>query len=606
MQKRSLKQSGVVDADFEYTPRRSSARSAETPLAMKTRSLASLMIGAAISLASLIALVSLMISNYKLYISSMSLLLQLIVWGLVIGVPVTACVIFGKLAYKGVRHMAYDFTGLSESRAEQKRLNAINAAEVARIHAEAQMINAQAMARMRAIDFDQYGNAAVIGVNPASIAQLRGQIASPRVAGELSAPTKTQPEEAVIPQAPAFREMSHLLTPERMVLCYTASGPAYGTTDDLLSMAVTGKPGRGKTTALMYYVVMLLQAGAEVWVWDPHGAMNELSILNGRPLPGMPATAKVVYLDRKPDIVASVPTLQAELAARDEYYRPAHQTKHPLLLLADELPVLADYDDQVEKEYKLINKQHAKDNEDPEEVPSLIYLIRRFVLEARKWRCFFIGSGQSIDAEILPTKVTDAMNSRIVFFNSDRKARMTGLENDAIKNLLPQIRRAGNGVMIFDCTRWDEPVIGAIPYIEVKDMLVYLGVSQTGNELGTIGTDFTRSFIPGFQQSPYGSQTVIDMPELPENRRDTGPLGDRSNIVLNALIESSGTGPVEGPELADDEQLMTDIQIAEFTRLYKKIGNIKECLRLIDGCNNRHHKHASWIVKQHNLRKESK
>lgn len=604
MQKRRFEQSGVVDADFEYTPRRSAAGRAETPLAMKTRSLASLMIGAAISLAALVAMVSLMVNNWSLYIHSMSLLLQLIIWALAIGIPGSAILFFLKLSYRGVRHVAHDFTGLTEARAEQKRLNALNAAEVARIHAEAQMINAQAMARMRAIDFDQYGNAAVIGVNPASIAQLRGQIASPRVAGELSAPTKTQQEEAAIPQAPAFREMSHLLTPERMVLCYTASGPAYGTTDDLLSMAVTGKPGRGKTTALMYYVVMLLQAGAEVWVWDPHGAMNDLAVLNGRSLPGMPATAKVVYLDRKPDIVASVPQLQTELARRDDYYRQTHKTKHPLLLLADELPVLADYDEQVEKEYKLINKQRAKD--DPEEVPSLIYLIRRFVLEARKWRCFFIGSGQSIDAEILPTKVTDAMNSRIVFFNSDRKARMTGLETDAIKDLLPVIRRAGSGVMVFDCSRWDKPVIGAIPYIEVKDMLVYLGVSQTGNELGTIGTDFTRSFTPGFPQSPYGAQTVIDMPELPENRRDTGPLGDRSNIVLNALIESSGTGPVEGPELADDEQLMTDIQIAEFTRLYKKIGNIKECLRLIDGCNNRHHKHASWIVKQHNLRKEGK
>jgi len=45
----------------------------------------------------------------------------------------------------------------------------------------------------------------------------------------------------------------------------------------------------------------------------------------------------------------------------------------------------------------------------------------------------FCGSSQSIDASVLPTKVTDALNSRIVFFNSDRKARLVGLEADVVK-----------------------------------------------------------------------------------------------------------------------------------------------------------------------------
>jgi hypothetical protein len=301
----------------------------------------------------------------------------------------------------------------------------------------------------------------------------RGQVRAPKepaplLLGAGQDTQETQEAPIAIPTAPAFREMCHLISRDRLILCYTADGPAYGTIDDLLSMAVTGKPGRGKTTALMYYVTILLSIGAEVIVWDPHGAMGELAMLSGKRLAGLPATAHVIYLDRREEIIGSISTLQEDLAERDALYRPPQRTvKHPRLLLADELPVLADYDDELARSYK----------KREEEAPSLIKVIRRYVLEARKWRCFFIGSGQSMDAEVLPTRVTESLNSRIVFYSSDRRARMAGLENEAVKKYLPLIRRAGSGVMIFDCARWDEPVLGAIPLITVEEMLRFFGVA---------------------------------------------------------------------------------------------------------------------------------
>ena len=307
---------------------------------------------------------------------------------------------------------------------------------------------------------------------------------------------ETQEPSIVIPTAPPFGEMCHLISRDRLILCYTATGPAYGTVDDLLSMAVTGKPGRGKTTALMYYVTILLSIGAEVIIWDPHGAMGELAMLNGRRLPGLPATARVTYLDRKEEIIGSIPALQHDLAERDALYRPPKRTvKHPRLLLADELPVLADYDDELARTYK----------KREDEAPSLIHLIRRYVLEARKWRCFFIGSGQSMDAEILPTRVTESLNSRIVFFSSDRRARMAGLENEAIKKYLPLIRRAGSGIMIFDCARFDEPVLGAIPMITVEDMLRFFGVG-----------------VPSINQKPF-HRSLPELEDLAPNPFLTNP-----------------------------------------------------------------------------------
>lgn len=438
--------------------------------------------------------------------------------------------------------------------------------------------------------------------------------ARPMIAAQAEA---TAQEEFVKPVAPDFKSMLHLITTERMPLCWTTNGPEFGTVDDLLSMAITGKPGRGKTTALMYYVVALLKNGAEVFVWDPHGAMGALALLNNKRLPGMPASAKVVYLDRKEDIVDSVPVLKAKLVERDEEYRSDKKAsrnfvndvwqKSPLLLLADELPVLAGYDEEVEAEYKILNKQLVKDGEEPEEVPSLIYIIRRFVLEARKWRCFFIGSGQSIDAEILPTKVTDALNSRIVFFNSDRKARMSGLENDAIKTLLPLVRRAGSGVMIFDCARWDEPVIGAIPMITTADMLAFLGIRANAVSPGTVDIS---EMSPDASQPLWAQKTLAAMPNLPAKERITGPLraasDDTSNEPEKRVPTTDPTVPVAGPMLGPTDKAFTSEQEREFLIRYRKnpqaIKNILRQMNNGEGLGNAYAKHASWLLEQAGLK----
>ena len=425
-------------------------------------------------------------------------------------------------------------------------------------------------------------------------------VQSPQVAGMLSSGSKKQQEEEIevpIPQAPKFLDMVHMLTDKKSPLCFDINGPVYGTVDDLLSMAVTGKPGRGKTTALMYYVAILLKAGAEVWVWDPHGAMADLAQLNGKRLLNMPSTAKVVYLDRKPDIVASINPLLQELEERDELYRPTHEVKHPLLLLADEMPVLADWDDELEAEFKAKpKKERAEDGEYL--APSLITVIRRMVLEARKWKCFFIGSGQSFDAQILPTRVTENFNSRIVFFSSDRRARMSGLENDAIKNLLPAIRRAGSGVMVFDCSRFDEALVGALPYIAVEDLIAFLGAGNGAG--GPRMPDLEPSQIID-QESPQSSPDAkIRLLKYP----DENGLGVPDE-TSESPVEPSG----DTPKLGSDDLTLSDLQIKLFTSFYEDCGNIEISLSRIkndkgQGLGKRYYKHASWVVKRNGLRKK--
>jgi hypothetical protein len=270
--------------------------------------------------------------------------------------------------------------------------------------------------------------------------------AEARDEAEPEAPPQVESEsDEKLPQAPLFHQMCHLIKPGRLVLCWTLRGPLYGAITDLLSMVIIGLPGRGKTTALMYYVAMLLAAGAEVYVWDPHSSMNELA-----------GIARLHYSDDLEEMSESVPGLFDELEERRLLWKTSKQVKRPLLLLVDELPVIGQY-----------AMKHNK---------AMLDLIEKFVLEARKWNCYFIGAGQSTDAEILPTRVTENLSSRIAFFCSDRRARMAGLDEKSIKQLLPLLKPdTVKGRMIFDCSRIGEPVLGAIPAITIRDLQAFLG-----------------------------------------------------------------------------------------------------------------------------------
>lgn len=273
-----------------------------------------------------------------------------------------------------------------------------------------------------------------------------------REEGETDDEDGQQEQTVRLPTAPPFAKMCHLITKERLVLCYTTDGPIYGTVKDLLSMLIVGKPGRGKTTALTYYVAMLLHAGAEVHVWDPHGSLSELC--------GIP---HMHYADELDDIHDSVVRLESELEERRTLFKAHKQVKHPLLLLIDELPIIS---------------QFAKKE------PYVFDLLQRFVLEARKWNCYFIGSGQSTDAEILPTRIADSLSSRIVFYVERRKATQAGVDLETAKKFLPVLKPDSDelkGKMIFDCSRLSEPVLGAIPAISAQDVLQFLRLPVSGS-----------------------------------------------------------------------------------------------------------------------------
>jgi len=140
-----------------------------------------------------------------------------------------------------------------------------------------------------------------------------------------------------------------------------------------------------------------------------------------------------------------------------------------------------------------------------------------------------------------------------------------------------------------------------------NDALYYLfgradNFKLPGTSSGLYGTSEIKRDGMQNRQSPSPSVAIID---ASSNRqvplRNTGPLENPPCEDVDLL----GTGPDSSPEanLGEGDLMMDDVQTQQFEILYKALGNIKECLRRIDGCNNRHHRHASSIVKQKNLRR---
>jgi hypothetical protein len=109
-----------------------------------------------------------------------------------------------------------------------------------------------------------------------------------------------------VPVAPSFWDIIDLITEDKMPLCFVVDTnprsrtygqtiPAFGTILDLLSLCIIGKPGRGKSVLLLFYICILAKYGSEMHILDPQGAFKELQLLHGKRLPAMPPTARIYY-----------------------------------------------------------------------------------------------------------------------------------------------------------------------------------------------------------------------------------------------------------------------------------------------------------------------
>jgi hypothetical protein len=297
------------------------------------------------------------------------------------------------------------------------------------------------------------------------------------------------------------------------------------------------------------------------------------------------------YCDDLGDIEQSCATLHRQLEQRRKLWKEKKQVMRPLLLLVDEMPVIADYEIARAKEQKALGKEDLLEF-DQNYRPSK--LLKKFVLEARKWNCYVILSGQALPAEVLSTLTRDNMSSRIVFESCNMHAKMAGLQKEEIDSLLPSLKGAGPGVAVMDVSRWSKPVLAAIPNTTVEDLRAFIDYGRAVESNRQTGP---LSAVPNFESWVDASSNGLSLSEI------SGLPEDGINELGEKLQEDA-----DGmPELGTDDYALSDLQAQLFTAYYRDCGNISESLARIkndkgQGLGRRYFKHASWIVRSKGLK----
>jgi hypothetical protein len=275
----------------------------------------------------------------------------------------------------------------------------------------------------------------------------------------LNAPTSMS--AAGLPSAPTFAQLAaqgFVATRDRMILGYTDAGPIYGKITDLLSVAIAGRPGQGKSTLLRFVYAQTVQAGGEVAIIDPHGSIIE----------DVKDAPRIFQATDEYEMIIYSGWLLKELNSRLKDYRAGRRDFPPILTLLDELPVIA-----------MITK-------------AAIEATGRIVLEGRKVGMFALISGQGLPAENFGGRlVRDALSSRYIFRTTPDEARRAGLSATQAR-LVSQL---DIGRAIFAASASD-PQIVAIPLTTGDDLNRLAPIVATPSSVDPLDLDSSEDAEP--------------------------------------------------------------------------------------------------------------
>ena len=338
-------------------------------------------------------------------------------------------------------------------------------------------------------------------------AAIARQTAAPTYAGRtLSADTLPQlaaPLEAAgLPTAPAYADIlagGWRPSSRQMLLGYGREGPIYGGIEALLSTAIAGRPGQGKTTALRFIYAQTVAAGGQVVILDPHGSVGD----------AVGDAGALWTASTASELDSGGAWLQDELERRGAAYRAGDRSFSPLLVLCDEWPVIS---------------LQSKD---------AVTAAGRVILEARKWGAYALISGQGLPADRFNgSLVRDALSSRFVFKTSASQARIAGLDKDAA--------RLVDGLDVGRCVLDGpvEPQIVAIPNTTALDLstLARTGATSPTERAAMAAGDSSE------ENYQFGPRSASERPGIDVNRNSGDQPGTLETGVIVARLKEAGMG----------------------------------------------------------------
>ncbi len=336
-----------------------------------------------------------------------------------------------------------------------------------------------------------------------------------------------------LPIAPTFAQLVaggfHSRT-DRMLLGYGIDGPIYGGIDALLSTGICGRPGTGKTTTLRAIYAQCLMIGAEVMLLDPHGSIAG-DVQHG---PSQLVASTGAELD---DAAA---WLTGELERRLVAYREGARLFRPMLIMADEFPVIA------------LSSKPA------------VQALGRVVLEARKVGGFALISGQGLPASNFGGRlVRDALSSRIIHKTTAAEGLRAGLD----KNAAQLLEHLQPGYAVLDGPV--QPQIVAIPMTTANDLssVPYTPVLQPGPMPNNVVAFTPRSVIHASERP------AIDVEPQTETLRATGTNGPQNGAqsVTTATPEAVQALTVQAVPEIERAQILA---LAKAGVSRRKIGEV--------------------------------
>jgi hypothetical protein len=333
------------------------------------------------------------------------------------------------------------------------------------------------------------------------------------------------------------------------------------------SLLAIGDQGFGKSSLGVLIACYTVLHGGKILVVDPDA--EEQESLTKR----LGALSKFLM-----GPVANTPekTLHVVSIAREAIESPSGR---PVLWLIDEFSYLM----------RQVENKDSKWNDAAKQIKEL---AEDYATRGRKRLCRVIAFGQI--AKVERTGGSEFRDScTLLAFHLKRERAQQILEGDAA-DITSQL--VAGEVVVVPRNAGGQAYKLALPYADaqaVSRVIEMVGIEDRNGTLlglsGTLGMERDEASTYGSPKTPIWDGEIINVDF------DTG----LSEKPLNGLPDLLGTGP----ELSPNDLMMTDLQIIQFEALYKALGNIKDSLRVIEGCNNRHHKHASWLVKQKDLRK---